>query len=221
MEQPADRALRRNRAAVFGDDAAQLGRRAIAVVGGQFDQDGHAVRPENFVGQLLVIGRVASGGACRFRTLFGGGLGHQLGQREPLRRGPAELLRVFVGQRLELGRLADGAIQIEQHQPGLRMLCACTARPRELRDRLLALLEVGVGEGDHRLIQLGVVHRLADLDGEWVAEVGTIGVGGEGQGRQRRDARRQRLPICRSVHRLHVHGLLRSPAHCSAGESNA
>ena len=56
--------------------------------------------------------------------------------------------------------------------------------------RLLALREVGVGEGDHRLVELGVVHDLADLDRERAAEVAGVlarrrGGGIEGHRRQR------------------------------------
>ena len=58
-------------------------------------------------------------------------VGDQLGQREPLRRRPAELLRVVERQALELVLLAGGAVQVEQHQPGLGMLRAGAARAGE------------------------------------------------------------------------------------------
>ena len=91
-------------------------------------------------------------------------LGHQLGQREPLRRGQPELLGVVVGQLLELALLAGRPVQVEQHQPGLGVIVARAARARQVDQAALAVLVVGIGEGDHRLVQLGVVNDLADLD---------------------------------------------------------
>ena len=109
--------------------------------------------------------------AVRRHRLVGQRVGHQLGQRIPLRRRPAELLRVVQRQALEALLLAGGAVQVEQHQPGLGMLGACAAGAGDALQRLFALREVGIGEGDHGLVELGVVHDLADLHRERVAEV--------------------------------------------------
>jgi hypothetical protein len=110
-----------------------------------------------------------------------------------LRRRPAELLRVVERQALELHLLAGRAIEVEQHQPGLGMLRAGAARAGLRRQRLLALLEVGVGEGDHRLVEIGVVGDLGARRGERGAEV-PAGVRssliGANRCRRRRRARR-------------------------------
>ena len=79
--------------------------------------------------------------------------------------------------------LADGAVQVEQHQPGFGMRMALAALPGEVGQGLLALLEIGVREGDHRFVQLGVVGHLAHLDGERMCKVAGTAV--ERQRRQR------------------------------------
>ena len=119
--------------------------------------------------------------------IFARRLGNELGHREPLRRGPAELLRVVEGQAFELLLLADRAVQIEQHQPGLGMLRALAVIAGQRRQRLLAQLEVGIRERDHRLVEVRVVSDLVDLDRKWMGEVGRCRV--ERQRRQRRHAR--------------------------------
>ncbi|MBK7062270.1 MAG: hypothetical protein IPH51_17960 [Rubrivivax sp.] len=53
------------------------------------------------------------------RAIFGDGVGDHLGQGIPLRRRPAELLGVVERQALEALLLAGGAVEVEQHQPGL------------------------------------------------------------------------------------------------------
>jgi hypothetical protein len=62
------------------------------------------------------------------RRLVGQRVGHQLGQRIPLRRRPAELLRVVDRQAFEALLLAGGAVQVEQHQPGFGVLVVSTGR---------------------------------------------------------------------------------------------
>eukprot|EP01137_Pigoraptor_chileana_P033518 Opistho-2@24509 len=109
--------------------------------------------------------RPAAGG-CR---VLGG---HQLGDREPLRRRPAEALHVVERQALERRLLPGGAVQVEQHEPGLRVVRAFAVIRDEAADRALAALELGIGEGNHRLVELGIVGDLVDLDGERVAEIG-------------------------------------------------
>ena len=69
-----------------------------------------------------------------------------------------------------------GAVQVEQHQPGLDMAGTRGVRPHQHRQRLLALVEIGVGKGDDGLVQLGVVHHLAHLDGQ--AAIGVEGAVG-------------------------------------------
>jgi hypothetical protein len=65
--------------------------------------------------------------AARRPVFAARGFGDQLGHREPLRRRPAELLRVVEREALELVLLADRAVQVEQHQPGLGVLGAAAA----------------------------------------------------------------------------------------------
>ena len=72
------------------------------------------------------------------------------------------------------------------------MLRARAAGRGQREQRLLAGLEVGVGEGDHRLVELGVVGDLADLDRERAAtksrsrlDAAAAGSDGSGVRRQR------------------------------------
>ncbi|WP_245643614.1 hypothetical protein [Roseateles chitosanitabidus] len=65
---------------------------------------------------------------------------------------------------LELALLAGGPVQVEQHQPGLGMVVTRAVGAGQVGQAALAVLVVAVGEGDDRLVQLGVVHDLADLD---------------------------------------------------------
>ena len=67
--------------------------------------------------------------------------------------------------------LAGCAVEVEQHEPRLGVLRTRAAVAGQPRERLLALLEVGVGEGDHRLVELGVVADLAVGDRECLAEL--------------------------------------------------
>jgi len=125
--------------------------------------------PVALLAGLVVVQAFSTGRSLRLDAraaglLLGSGLGNQLGQREPLRRRRAELMDVVDRQRLEPGVLPGGAMQVEQHQPGVGMLCARAALAHQIGQRLLALREIGVGERDHRFVEVGIVHDLADLD---------------------------------------------------------
>ena len=96
----------------------------------------------------------------------GNGVGDELGQRIPLRRRPAELLRVFDRQGLEVLLLSGGAVEVEQHEPGFGVLGAAAVGSGELAQRFFALHEIGVRKSDHGLVELGVVLDFADLDDE-------------------------------------------------------
>src|SRR5204862_977817 len=56
VEQPADRALGRNCATVFGDNTADFGSRPIPIIRADFGQEGHTVRTINLVGEIFEIG---------------------------------------------------------------------------------------------------------------------------------------------------------------------
>mmetsp|Transcript_5838 Transcript_5838/g.22817 ORF Transcript_5838/g.22817 Transcript_5838/m.22817 type:complete len:679 (-) Transcript_5838:6880-8916(-) len=125
---------------------------------------------------LLQQGHILGGelGRCRPTDLAGlghrrapglaGGLGDQLGHREPLRRGQAELLGVLDRQHLELALGAGGPVVVEQHQPGLAVQIAAAARAHELGERALAGVVVGVRERDDGLVQLRIVDEFLHLD---------------------------------------------------------
>ena len=55
--------------------------------------------------------------------------------------------------RLDAVLLAGGAMQVEKYQPGFRMLGARAADARQRRQCLFALVEIGIGEGDHGFVQ--------------------------------------------------------------------
>ena len=88
-----------------------------------------------------------------------------LRQGEPLRRRPAETAAHTraPGPRTCAAVRWPGTGRTEparsRHAAAREPPCAVS-----VGQRLFALLEVGVGERDHRLVQIGVVHDLADLD---------------------------------------------------------
>ena len=102
--------------------------------------------------------------AARARPLLADRLGDQARDREPLRRRPAEALGVVERQALELVLLADRAVQVEQDEPGLRMLLAQAAGAGQVDQRLLARLEIGIGEGDDGFVELRIVNDLGRGD---------------------------------------------------------
>ena len=88
------------------------------------------------------------------------------------------------------------------------MLRTLAAFGRDALQRFFALREVGVGEGDHGLVQLGVVHDLADFHRERAAEVRVLSLRWGGRGRTRpgtvkghRRHRRQRRQARDHLHR--------------------
>ena len=64
LEQPADGALRGKAPPVPADDASNLGGGAVAIVRADLDEQGDAVRRVDFVGELLVLRRLAAAGSA-------------------------------------------------------------------------------------------------------------------------------------------------------------
>ena len=120
LEAVADAAARAQIAAILGEDRADVGRGAVAVVGQRFDDDRDSAGAEAFVADLLVIGGVAA------RRLVDRPLdivlGHRLGARGD-HRGTKTRIRIGVGQ-AHFRRDGDLAAQLGEEGGALLILRA-------------------------------------------------------------------------------------------------
>ena len=117
---------------------------------------------DDFLGGRLRLGHGGLGG------FFAEVIRHPLGQGVPLRCRLPELMRKGIGQRLKSLGDVQRPVKVKQHHPRLGRVVAAAARLQQTDQTAFALLEVGIGKGDHGLIQVRVKDDFAHIHGQGV-----------------------------------------------------